>query len=55
MKIKFYSLVILLVALFCVYFFVSHSFIIMSLAPVLGVLILVVVVAGGLLFLKAKA
>lgn len=55
MKLKFYAFLILAAALYAAYFFIRHSFIIVSLAPVLGVIMLVAVLAGAVMFLRRKS
>jgi hypothetical protein len=53
------ALLIFLVALYAAYFFIRHSFIIVSLAPVLGVLVLAmifaVVLAGLAIRFRSKS
>ncbi len=44
-KLEALALVIFLVALYAAYFFIRHSFIIVSLAPVLAVLVLAMIFA----------
>jgi apolipoprotein N-acyltransferase len=44
-KLEFFAVVIFLVALYAAYFFIRHSYIIVGLAPILGVLVLAMIFA----------
>ena len=48
------ALLIFFVAIYAAYFFIRHSYIIMSLAPVLGVLVLAMIVAVVLAVLSFR-
>jgi len=53
-KLEFFAVVIFFVALYAAYFFIRHSFIIVSLAPVLGVLVLAMIFALVVAFLAIR-
>lgn len=54
MKLKFYATIALLVALYAAYFFIRHSFVIMSLTTVLTPIVLFALVCGVILFVRRK-
>lgn len=54
MKTKFYLTLIVILAIWAAYFFIRHSFIIVGLAPVLGVIFLVVLGAISILYLQHR-
>ncbi len=53
-KLEAMALVIFFIALYAAYFFIRHSYIIVSLAPVLGVLVLAMIFAVVLAFLAYR-
>jgi hypothetical protein len=47
-RLEIFALLIFFAALYAAYFFIRHSYIIVSLAPVLGILVVAMIVALGL-------